>query len=91
MQPLTPWRTLPAPPHSPPPPSVKRHWLPNVQRKALFSEALGKCISLKVSTYALRQMDRMGALPPCPPARQTLRPLEQTNYTRPARSSSPRP
>ena len=57
------------PAHTPPscvclphtPPSVKRHWLPNVQRKALYSEALGKSISLKVTTYALRQMDRMGA------------------------------
>ena len=32
-----------------------------MQRKALYSEALGKSISLKVTTYALRQMDRMGA------------------------------
>ena len=53
------------PPHSPArtpsPPSVKRHWLPNVQRKSLYSESLGKSISLKVTTYALREMDRMGA------------------------------
>ena len=41
--------------------SVKRHWLPNVQRKSLYSESLGKSISLKVTTYALREMDRMGA------------------------------
>ncbi len=36
-----------------------------MQRKALFSEALGKTISLKVTTYALRQMDRMGAFASC--------------------------
>jgi len=39
---------------------VKRHWLPNVQRKSLFSESLGKSIRLNVTTYALREIDRMG-------------------------------
>jgi hypothetical protein len=40
--------------------SVKRAWLPNVQRKALWSDALNRSISLRVTTTALRQMDRMG-------------------------------
>lgn len=40
---------------------MKRVWLPNVQRKALWSDALNRSISLRVSTTALRQMDRMGA------------------------------
>lgn len=51
------------PPPSPPSPlsrSVKRAWLPNVQRKALWSDALNQSISLRVTTSALRQIDRMG-------------------------------
>jgi ribosomal protein L28 len=40
--------------------SVKRVWVPNVQRKSIWSDALGKCLSLKVTTFALREMDRMG-------------------------------
>jgi hypothetical protein len=40
---------------------VKRAWLPNVQRKALWSDALNQSISLRVTTSALRQIDRMGA------------------------------
>lgn len=42
--------------------SVKRVWLPNVQRKALWSEALGRSVSLNVTTAALRNMDRVGGL-----------------------------
>lgn len=42
--------------------SVKRVWVPNVQRKSLWSDSLGRCLSLKVTTFALREMDRMGKI-----------------------------
>lgn len=41
---------------------VKRAWLPNVQRKALWSDLLGRSISLNVTTAALRNIDRLGGL-----------------------------
>lgn len=42
--------------------SVKRNWLPNVQTKKLWSDALGASLRLKVTAAALRNMDRMGGL-----------------------------
>ena len=42
--------------------SVKRIWLPNVQQKRLWSDALAASLPLKVTTAALRDIDRMGGL-----------------------------
>ncbi|KAM0787556.1 hypothetical protein ACM66B_003626 [Microbotryomycetes sp. NB124-2] len=41
---------------------TRRRWLPNVQTKSLFSEALGHKIKLRVTTGALRTIDKMGGL-----------------------------
>ena len=41
---------------------MKREWLPNVQSKKLWSDALGASLRLKVTAAALRNMDRMGGL-----------------------------
>jgi len=41
---------------------TKRHWLPNVQRKRLFSATLGRSLELSVTTTALRTIDRFGGL-----------------------------
>ncbi|KAK4051203.1 hypothetical protein OIV83_003025 [Microbotryomycetes sp. JL201] len=41
---------------------TRRRWLPNVQTKTLFSEALGERIKLRVTTGALRTIDKMGGL-----------------------------
>ena len=41
---------------------MKREWLPNVQSKKLWSDALGTSLRLKVTAAALRNMDRMGGL-----------------------------
>ena len=37
-------------------------WLPNVQHKKLWSDALGASLPLKLTTAALRNIDRMGGL-----------------------------
>ena len=42
--------------------SVKRAWLPNVQSKKLWSDALGSSLRLKVTPAALRNIDRVGGL-----------------------------
>jgi large subunit ribosomal protein L28 len=41
---------------------TRRVWLPNIQRKRLFSQILGKEIQLKVTTAALRTIDKKGGL-----------------------------
>ncbi|KAK4056888.1 hypothetical protein OIO90_002138 [Microbotryomycetes sp. JL221] len=41
---------------------TRRNWLPNVQTKTLFSEALNKKLRLRVTTSALRTIDKMGGL-----------------------------
>lgn len=38
--------------------SVKRAWLPNVQRKKLWSDILERHVVANVTTSALRQVDR---------------------------------
>lgn len=42
--------------------STKRVWLPNVQRKHLWSDILGRQISINVTTTALRSIDRVGGV-----------------------------
>lgn len=42
--------------------SVKRVWLPNVQRKKLWSDILQRPIDINVTTHALRQIDRVGGV-----------------------------
>ena len=39
---------------------VKRAWLPNVQRKNLWSDILKRYISINVTTHALKAIDRVG-------------------------------
>ncbi|GAA6027508.1 hypothetical protein JCM8097_007897 [Rhodosporidiobolus ruineniae] len=41
---------------------TRRTWLPNVQLKNVWSEALGKNLKLKVTTGALRTIDKVGGL-----------------------------
>ncbi|GAA5891262.1 hypothetical protein JCM5296_006880 [Sporobolomyces johnsonii] len=41
---------------------TRRTWLPNVQLKNLWSEALGRKLKLKVTTGALRTIDKVGGL-----------------------------
>ncbi|KAK4704198.1 large subunit ribosomal protein L28, partial [Phenoliferia sp. Uapishka_3] len=41
---------------------TRRTWLPNIQTKAVWSEALGKSLRLKVTTGALRTIDKVGGL-----------------------------
>lgn len=41
---------------------TRRRFLPNVQDKALQSEALGRSVRLKVSTAALRSVEHNGGL-----------------------------
>ncbi|KAF8607324.1 hypothetical protein BDV93DRAFT_307314 [Ceratobasidium sp. AG-I] len=41
---------------------TRRTWLPNVQTKRLFSETLGHHVKLKVTTRALRTIDKHGGL-----------------------------
>ncbi len=45
-----------------PPRRTKRVWLPNVQSKRLFSDALGGQVKVKVTTYVLRCIDKAGGL-----------------------------
>ncbi|GAA6007833.1 hypothetical protein JCM10207_004892 [Rhodosporidiobolus poonsookiae] len=41
---------------------TRRTWLPNVQLKSVWSEALGRKLRLKVTTGALRTIDKVGGL-----------------------------
>ena len=41
---------------------TKRAWVPNVQRKRLFSATLGRSLAVSVTTTALRTIDRFGGL-----------------------------
>jgi large subunit ribosomal protein L28 len=63
------WRTPPArraaARHSPPPPAARRTrrtWKPNAQTASLFSDILGRRIRLRVTTAALRSIDKAGGL-----------------------------
>jgi len=38
---------------------TRRTWLPNVQKKRLFSEAFGKNITVKITTRALRTIKKV--------------------------------
>lgn len=42
--------------------STRRVWLPNVQWKRLYSDALGKFVRVKVTTHVLRCIDKAGGL-----------------------------
>ncbi|MBF0624881.1 MAG: 50S ribosomal protein L28 [Magnetococcales bacterium] len=41
---------------------TKRKWMPNMQKKALFSNALGRTIQSNISTSLLRTLDRVGGI-----------------------------
>ncbi len=41
---------------------TRRRFLPNLQKTSLFSEALGKSVRLKVSSYAIRTVEKKGGL-----------------------------
>ncbi|ORZ18595.1 ribosomal L28 family-domain-containing protein [Absidia repens] len=41
---------------------TRRNWLPNVQSKKLYSEALQRFFDLKVTTSVLRTIDKKGGL-----------------------------
>ncbi|KAI8992211.1 hypothetical protein BDB01DRAFT_777505 [Pilobolus umbonatus] len=41
---------------------TRRNWLPNVQNKNLFSQALNGFIEVKVTTSVLRTIDKKGGL-----------------------------
>eukprot|EP01115_Flamella_aegyptia_P009338 TRINITY_DN39781_c0_g1_i2.p1 TRINITY_DN39781_c0_g1~~TRINITY_DN39781_c0_g1_i2.p1 ORF type:complete len:174 (-),score=17.17 TRINITY_DN39781_c0_g1_i2:75-566(-) len=41
---------------------TKRRWLPNVQKKSLYSELLGKYFRVRLTTYALRDIDKSGGI-----------------------------
>ncbi|MEO5378247.1 MAG: 50S ribosomal protein L28 [Magnetococcus sp. DMHC-6] len=41
---------------------TKKRWMPNIQRKNLFSSALSRSISLTISTDAMRSLDKVGGL-----------------------------
>lgn len=41
---------------------TKRVWLPNVQTKRLYSDALEQPVQMKVTTYVLRCIDKAGGL-----------------------------
>ncbi|SCZ99569.1 BZ3500_MvSof-1268-A1-R1_Chr3-1g06108 [Microbotryum saponariae] len=41
---------------------TRRRWLPNVQTKRIYSESLKAFLKLKVTTGALRTMDKCGGL-----------------------------
>ena len=42
---------------------TKRRQLPNLQRKKIFVPELGRSIRLRVSTSALRSIDKIGLVP----------------------------
>ena len=41
---------------------TRRRFLPNLQKTSLFSEALGTSVRLKVSSYAIRTVEKKGGL-----------------------------
>lgn len=41
---------------------TRRRYLPNLQRQRFFSETLGESIRLRVSTHALRTVEKRGGL-----------------------------
>ncbi|KTW28516.1 ribosomal protein L28 [Pneumocystis carinii B80] len=41
---------------------TRRKWLPNIQKKLIYSKALDKLVQLKVSTRALRTIAKVGGL-----------------------------
>ena len=41
---------------------TRRRFLPNLQKTALFSDALGQSVSLKVTARAIRTVERKGGL-----------------------------
>ncbi len=41
---------------------TKRRFLPNLQRRHLYSETLGESVRLRISTNALRTIDKQGGL-----------------------------
>ncbi|KLO07819.1 mitochondrial 50S ribosomal protein L28-like protein [Schizopora paradoxa] len=41
---------------------TRRTWLPNIQSKWLFSDALGKGVQVKLSTKALKTIKKVGGL-----------------------------
>lgn len=41
---------------------TRRKWLPNIQRKRLWSDALNRSVQLKVTTRVLRTIDKCGGL-----------------------------
>lgn len=41
---------------------TRRHWRPNVQRKRLYSDALGKFLRVRVTARVLRTIDKCGGL-----------------------------
>ncbi|QSL65583.1 hypothetical protein MERGE_002896 [Pneumocystis wakefieldiae] len=41
---------------------TRRKWLPNIQKKLIYSKALDKLVQLKVSTRALRTIAKLGGL-----------------------------
>ncbi len=41
---------------------TRRRFLPNLQRMSLMSETLGKTVRLRLTPYALRNVDRCGGL-----------------------------
>jgi large subunit ribosomal protein L28 len=42
---------------------TKRRFLPNIQKKRIFVPELGDFVTLKVSTKALRTINKLGLLP----------------------------
>ena len=41
---------------------TKRRFLPNLQEKSLYSDVLGRMVSLRLSTNAMRTIDKYGSL-----------------------------
>jgi large subunit ribosomal protein L28 len=41
---------------------TRRTWMPNIQPKRLFSEALGETIKVKVTARALKTIDKYGGI-----------------------------
>ncbi|MBF0284008.1 MAG: 50S ribosomal protein L28 [Magnetococcales bacterium] len=41
---------------------TKRQWLPNMQKKALYSLSMGRSLRVELSTDILRTIDRAGGL-----------------------------
>jgi large subunit ribosomal protein L28 len=41
---------------------TRRRYLPNLQQQRLFSETLGEAVNLRISTHALRTVEKRGGL-----------------------------